>query len=159
MAIYMQLSGARGDVGTKGYENWIQLLSLDASINRGVKNPVGKPRDRTTTNPSFSAFEITKKVDKSSSCLIRSICDANNIPKVLINICTTGVENIPYVKYELNDVLLSHYSCSVLGESDLIETMHLHFAKIQKTYIPRDGNNQAQSPIICGYDLETAQSL
>lgn len=70
--------------------------------------------------------------------------------------CSTDKEIQPYVKYLLENVIVSsHYNYMSSGAVPL-ESLTLNYTKIQKTYIGRDSSNKPLSPNTTGYDLEKA---
>ncbi len=58
--------------------------------------------------------------------------------------------------YILEDTIISHYDVTGIDSdetSELLETVHLNFTKLQMKFIPRDANNQPEGPLVSGYDL------
>ena len=56
--------------------------------------------------------------------------------------------------------MVTHYSEDYdTSNGDSEETICLSYTSIQRTYTPRDTKNQLSSPLITGFDLETAQKM
>ena len=101
-------------------------------------------------------------MDKASPKLFEESCTGTSLGDVTIHACRTSDGLDEYLEYKLSNVIVSHYDVSAAdnGENDdLLETVHLNFTKVQMKYIPRNANNQSESPIIAGYSLETASKL
>ena len=159
MAIYLKANGIQGNATAKGYEQWVELSSLDFDISSKTRMPVGSARERSRGAPEFSEFIFTKNLDNASNPLFQHACTQKVLPIVEIHICSTDANLTPVAKYKLsNTMVTSHKSTSASGAAPL-EVGSLHFTKIECTYIGRDATNQQQAPQISGYNLETAEPM
>lgn len=160
MAIYMKIDGLDGAVTSKGHENWIQLDSFNAGVNRHVTTEVGRVVNRDASVPSFSEVLVTKRPDKSSPLLFEKACLGNAIPEVLIDICATDSDLKPYSQYRLSKVIISRYHDQSQGQAHSgRELLHLNFVQIEKTFTARDIDNKPLSPVTAGYDLQAAEKM
>ena len=156
MAIYMKAKGIFGNATAQGYDKWIELDSIDLGVQRSITTKVGRTSDRERGVPDFSEVEIIKKVDNASNDLFQSVCTGNAIPTVEIHVCSTGKEIQLYIKYLLENVIVSGHHNYMSGVVVPLESLTLNYTKIQKTYIGRDSSNKQLSPNTTGYDLEKA---
>lgn len=159
MAIYMKAKGFSGNVTAKGYENWIELDSVDFGVKRAITTRVGRVSDRERGTPDFSEAEVLKRLDASSNELFQSVCTGSAIPTLEIHLCSTGQTIQPYVKYLLENVIVSSHYNTVVSGAVPYERFTLNYTKIQKSYIGRDGSNQSLAPHTTGYDLEKAGQI
>ncbi len=157
MAIYLKIPGVDGNVTTSGFQNWIEVGSFEYASGRQVKTITGRTTDRESTHPSFSALSVNKLMDKSSPHLLQKMCEGKSLDQVQLQICKSNNSAItPFLKYTLHNVIISHRSVTSNGSANPIENLTLSFTKIEESYVPFDKQNQQQSPITAGYDLETA---
>lgn len=159
MAIYMKVQGITGDVSEKSHEKWIELDSFDLGVKRNVSTRVGRVADRDHGVPDFSEVSIIKRLDMASNNLFQAVCSGDSIGTVEVHICSTGKEFEPYVKYLLENVIVSRHHNYVASGAVPTESLTLNYTKIQKTYIGRDSQHQMQSPHSAGYDLETTRKI
>ncbi len=74
----------------------------------------------------------------------------------------TSTDSDPYLVYTLNNVILNHYDISGSSPKStdmLMETLFLNFTQAQMKFVPRDSSNNAQNPIIAGFDLEKTTKM
>lgn len=159
MAMYMKINGIKGNVSSGGYQDWIELNSLDFNAKRPTSARTGQVTNRSNAIPQFSEVKIVKNLDKSSNPLFDRVCAAKIIPEAEIHICRTDKELTPYAKYVLNDVLVSEHHTHAAGNGAPFETIQLSYTKIKRTYVDVNAKNQGNTPYTSGYDLETAQQV
>jgi len=159
--IYLKSQNIPGDVTAKGYENCVKIKKC---AFEGIENPahvsVGNKLDRTINIPTFSHITLIKLLDKSSPKWFEFAHSSSIIPSVEIHYVTSGDSPQTYAKTVLKNVMVTHYSEDYdTSNGDSEETICLSYTSIQRTYTPRDTKNQLSSPLITGFDLETAQKM
>ena len=156
--IFMQYEGIDGEVAVRGHENEIQLNSFQFGIGRGISSPAGGASGREASAPSISEITVTKVMDKSSPKLFGEAVagQPHKVTIFFVNIVNDKPEN--YVKFELENVLISGYSVSSGGDRPT-ESLSLNFSKITFTYIPIDETGKPGTPESVGYDLATAKKV
>ena len=161
MAIYMKIPGVYGEVTNSDFHAWIDLDSVNfTGITTPTNDIVGRGTSRAVTIPRFGAIAITKAVDKSSIALFEAAHSGKTFPSVEIDFVTTGDPAFAYEKIKLTNVMVTHYSEQKSSEdSRPQEFITLAYEQIEKTYIPRDAENVAQSPITSGFSLPQAKSM
>ena len=159
MSIFLQLSDITGDVTEKNHQGWIELSSVDFGIDRPVKQCVGRMSDRESRLPLFQDLSMTKPIDKSSLALFDSACTGKVIAEATIDFCHTSEPLSTFAKYRLNDVIISEYKDSTLGDTMPLERIKLSYTKIEKTHIPHDNKHQPTSQNSTGFDLIKATKL
>lgn len=163
MAIYMQIKNIKGDVTAKGYENWIELDSINLGVKKNIAHKVGTLHNRQVSLPSMAKITATKKLDRATPLLFSNSCQTKSLGEVHIHICRTGSNLQKFLTYKLSDVIISSYDMHGIAHTDedvnCQEHLALSYGKIEVQFIPRDSKNQAQSPITAGYDLDSAEIL
>lgn len=162
MAIYIMFDGISGDVTTQNYQKWCEVSDIDfTGIHHAINNIIGKAEDRITTRPHFGEIALIKESDSSSIHLFEHSYSGKVIPKVEIHFVSTGNPPTAHTKYLLTNVIISHYSERHFNGSNAMpqEKIRLNYETIQKTYIPRNAQNQLGSPLISGFNLPKASAL
>ena len=168
MTAYLKVNGnseLEGDITASGLEKTTQLLYAGFTIRRSINTQVGNVGDREGGAPFVSYFVIKKEVDKISPYLAREAASGIAIPAIEIKFASTAKELSIYHIIRLENVLISSYSFNHDNRNNLasgakpIEQINLSFTKVEIKNIPHDKYHTAGSPIIAGYDLETAKAL
>lgn len=152
MAIYMKLGNIKGNVTTKGHEEWINVDSFQFGVARGISTPVGNTKNREASAPSLSEVTLSKEMDQSSPYLFNESCVGKGL-KAMFHFCRTAADKLEtYLEVELENALVSNYSVSSGGERP-VETVTLNFTKIVMKYVPWKEDHAKEAPHPAGYDL------
>ncbi len=158
MPIYMNYDGlaVKGDVTAEGHEDWIELNSFQWGVGRGISSPTGASADRESSAPSVSEIVVTKATDSATPKLLNEAYQGEGV-KVEIDFCKTdkGVLEV-YMKYTLENTLISGYSVSSGGDRPM-ESLSLNFTKVEYKNIPTGESVDAKEPEVVIYDLALAK--
>lgn len=154
MPIYMEFQGIKGNVTAAGHEKWIDVGSVQFGVGRGVSTPVGKAADREASAPSVSEVVITKVLDDASCFLFQEALQGKGDKVVKFDFVKSGTGDKleTYLKFQLDDVMVSGYSISSGGDRPT-ESISLNFTKITYTNTPADRKTAAAGPQTYAYDL------
>jgi len=158
MAIYLHVEGLEGDVTAAGHEGWIECLSMDTGVGRGIRTSTGSSQERESAAPSLSDVTIVKAMDKCTPLLFSEACVGKG-KMVKIDLVQTGEQLDTYMGYELTDALISGYSVSASGGEKPAETVSFNFTKIEMKYIPFDQKNNPLGPVPAGYDVSAGKKI
>jgi len=155
MAIYVKVAGINGSVSTKGYEKCFELLEIHLGFCRPVMIE-GNSASRSTGFAKVTQLSANKITDASSSQLLSYLLGNKVIPEMKIFVCSTdGDQTTAHVTYTLSNVIVSELRDAVSSNNSLpLESLQLHFTRIQKAFYPKDSANHSSSPYIITYDLE-----
>ena len=64
MAIYLNIDGLKGDVTAAGHEEWIECMSLQWGVGRGIHTPTGSSQERESSAPFCSAARGSAPAEK-----------------------------------------------------------------------------------------------
>lgn len=150
MAGFIRFPGALiGECNQSGYLGWIELNSVGEMIRRPVETGrVGSARYRSGT--VAEDLQIEKEVDLASVGILNSCAAGVVLPAVLIDLCVSVADSItnekkthphlkPYLKYTLEDVLITEINMNAGGLDDgqvPTESLTLNFDRISWEYIP-----------------------
>ena len=161
MSLYVKFAGLTGSVTTTGFQGWSEVNEMEAgAVNVPVHNTVGKQSDRVQGHPTMGNVLLIKPMDNASIQLLGQAQTGQSFSTVEIDSVSTGNPPQAYHKLILSDATIAHYSRRHSGAGGKpLEYISLTYSKIQETYIPRNGANQAGNPMSTGYDLTKAQKM
>jgi len=159
MAIFLHIDGVKGGVSAQGHEGAIAISSIQHSFQQSVSMPVGRPQDRVRSKPKFSQVILTKTMDSATNSLLNYAYSGKVIPQVECQVASTGDKLSVVAKYIFKNVIIARYETVVGAHGGPIETLAMHFTKMESTYLGRDAQNKMSSPQVTGYNLETADVM
>ena len=160
MAIFMNYNklGIKGNVTAKGYEDWIDISSMQFGVGRAITMDVGNMSNREASRPSLSEVTITKTMDCASGPMLGQSVTGDSGVEVVIAVVATGAKQVEeFCKYTLQDVLVSSYSISAAGDSAPSESLSFSFSDIMCEVTGADKTNKNGKNIKVGYNLVTAE--
>lgn len=151
MPAYLKLGDIKGQATEQNHKDWIIIQSMSSPIHRSI--PQGaRDAQRTRGETVLGDIVVVRELDKSSTKLSEACANGTFYKEVEIHFCTT-VKNKqePYLKYKLNDVIVSSYSFHGNASGDPLpsEEITLAFSKIEWTYIivdPQTGDVKGNVP-------------
>ena len=152
MGLYMYYPGLKGDATEKGYKDWITLQSVHFGTSRSVASSVGSTAGREASVPNISEITVAKQLDAASAGLFRASVTLSKGQSVNIAFTRTGAQGEAYLKYQLDDVLITGHSISTAGDRP-VEQVSISCAKFQMTVTTTDSGNNPLAPMTSGYDL------
>jgi len=159
MAIYMKIDGVKGSSTDDHHKDWIELLSMNYQIKKGVTNKIGYKSDRQVGLPYIGEMIINKPYDKSSYFLFQKTLDNTSIPEVTINLCHTGNGSQQNRQYVLNNVIVSYFEEISHGDANAhgTEYIRLNFTQIEKRDTAYDALGKPEAPKSVTYNLAKAE--
>lgn len=150
---FLELDGVPGESTRKGFEDQIEVESLDF----GVDNPTssGPGAGRGAGKASIRPLSITKQVDKASPKLFDACAHGKHFPKATITFHRSGGdEPVDYLVYNLEKVYISNYQIN--GSSGMEdrprEQISLDFGKVEVTYTPQTETGAKGGPVVGTFD-------
>lgn len=149
--VFMKIDGVDGAATQRGFERWIELISVDQSMsNNGSKQMGGAGAGR----PSFSDIKIKKGVDKTSPLLAIKAVTGSHYPVVTITFA--GVNGNESYTIILKEVFISGVStdteCNPACKT--FEEIRLSFGEITWEYKESNGTITRK-----GYNVKTARTF
>ena len=160
MPIFIKIEGISGDVTQDKYKGWIDAESLQWGVGRSISTPVGSTMNREASEPTVSELSFTKIMDRSTAQLLQESCTGSTAKKVTVEFLTTSNPPKTYMKYEMEDALVSGYSASGAGAgpSRPTEIISLNFTKITTTYTVSDEKGKDIDTLSAHYDSTTGKA-
>jgi type VI secretion system Hcp family effector len=132
--IFLLLDGVAGEVTQKGHEKWIKLDSYSVGFDSGGVRRT--PGGASAGKPACSVLEATKAFDSSSPLLMTAVMTGKQFQKAEIHFLRTGTDGGAdvFLKYDLQDVILSSLGDSGGSDGAPTESLSLNFGKAIVTY-------------------------
>ena len=128
MPIYMRIPGFTGEVLQDGFEGAFELFSFSwGESNVGTTaSGVGAGRAQ------HSGFTVTKRTDKGSPSLMLACAKGELLPAVQVVLLQSSRDRLTqYLRYVLNNVIITSYSVGAGGDEIPTESLSLNFTKIE----------------------------
>jgi len=158
MSIYLKMDGIKGNVTVKEHKDWIDVESIQWRVVRAISNALGSSAGWETSKTGISEVSITKTMDASSPLLFTEACDGKTQKTYIHLTSSDSGKNTTYMKYELEDCMVSSYSVSSEGELPT-ESITFTFTKMSMKFIPHNKSGEPLHPIPASYDMTTGTIL
>lgn len=158
--VLLDLDGVEGESLVKGFEGKIEIISISWGVS--MPTSLGAGTGGGVCQANFSDLSLAKYTDKSTPALFSGCCSGKHFDKMTLTLLKSGGDDpVPYLKYEMTDVMITSFNLSdSAGSGSLaVESLSLAYNTIEMTYTGQkdDGTPDAQTPI--GWDLTTNAKL
>jgi type VI secretion system secreted protein Hcp len=151
---FLKLGDIQGEAQDADFKNQIELHSFSwgatnvSSFAKGSGATIGKSQ--------VEDMHFTKKADKSSPKLFEAVATGLPYTKATITLVKqSGDTKIPYLKYDLDNVVVTAYQVSATQNHQLPdETFSLHFVKVKMTYTVEDNTGKPAGAVEAGWDIQ-----
>lgn len=105
---------------------------------------------------SMKDFHFTKRVDKATPKLFLACASGEHIPEVVMVARKAGKDQQEFLKVTIKDVLVSSYTTSGTGDSDIVprDQISLNFAKIEIEYKEQKEDGTLAGVVKSGWDAK-----
>lgn len=148
--MFLKLDGIEGESADSRHPKEIEVFSFSQGISTPPPLPGGGGG-----KASFSDFNITKLVDKSTPTLYLKCAQGSHIKEALLVLRQSGASGFEFYKIKLTDVLITSVqtSGSSGGDNRPAESISLNFARIEWTYIPQKADGSADTPVVTTWNI------
>ncbi|MBL1278381.1 MAG: type VI secretion system tube protein Hcp [Ectothiorhodospiraceae bacterium] len=160
MAIYLGFESIKGNVTAAGFEQCVEINTMEFGVKRPIRMEVGKMANREVGKPSLSTVTLTKTADNSVAALFKEAVSGSSGKKATLNVVRTGSDKVEtFLEYTLYDCLINSYRIMAIGDEEPQENISLSFSQCEITYKDHNATNKTGSPQRTGYDLAKAIPL
>ncbi len=157
---FLRIDGIEGESTDADHNKWIDVHSY----SWGVETPAldsSAPRDRTSGKVNFIDLGILKSVDRATPDLMIHCANGKRIPTVELEGVRTGGERHTFVKYVLNDCMVSSVNDDGTDSSQErpSEAVTFRYRKVTVEYRPIDQAGTPTPPVSRGWDIETNREV
>jgi type VI secretion system secreted protein Hcp len=146
-----------GEATATGFEGAIEILSFSVGATQSVNMSGG---GQGSGKAHVSDFSVMKKTDVSSAQLFAKVCDGKHFEKATVSFRKAGGEQVVYLKYIFEHVLVSsiQWSGSSGGEDVPTEGVSFAFKKVTMEYSGQTEAGEAAGPQKAMYDIAKVSS-
>ena len=128
---FLSIDGVHGESTDPDHANWIEIISLCHELSRPEE---GGPGVRVAD------FAVTKVIDSSTPALHKLCCTGQYIPIVMVELCEVGGSKHVYMRWTLQDVVVSSVRLSGQASDDVyarpLEEVSFRFGVVRWEYVP-----------------------
>ncbi len=145
----------KGESTDKEHKDWCEIQSFSHGAHQPTSGASGSG-GRTAAGVQFGEFSISKFVDKASPDILQACCNGEHIPEIEMNaIMTTNKKRNVYLKYKLENVVVSNYTIMGNGNGEKpTEAISLNPGKITEIYTPVDHKGNKGKEVSRGWDIQ-----
>jgi type VI secretion system secreted protein Hcp len=140
MAAFMKMAGIEGEATDSGHKSWIKIESMSSPVFRSIAEGA-KDHERSRGTTTLGDIVVVRQLDKSSVKLQEACANGTPYKEVEIHFCTqANNKEEPYLKYKLENVIVSSYSFhgNSSGDPKPTEEITLNATKATWTYTTID---------------------
>jgi len=136
--IYMKLPGLGGELEDADRSDWIDVLSL--AWGTGVypdraTQAVRRCSGYRAGESVVGELTLTRSTDEASSALGLACTEGRHFPVMFVELADSRSAAGRYIRYELQDVMMTSYSISIAGDSPT-ESFTFDFVKAESRALP-----------------------
>ena len=141
---FMNIDGIQGDSTDDAHADWIEILSFSHGLAQDVGGSRSGGGAASAGRVDMSDFTIVKELDSASPLLHLQCCNGKHVPKVEIDLCRSGESKNLFMKYTLEDVLITQVSSGGASGADMpTEQVSFNAGKVLWSYTKTDPKSGA----------------
>ena len=150
--IFLKIDGVDGGSQSEKFVKWITL----ESFSWGETQVVASNSDGAATGkPQASALKVAGPVQQSSPKLMVACAAGTHFQKVQLVVINTRNNASPFLKFELEEVLVSSYEVGGNGSSNQLpsDNFSLNFVKLTESFVPQNRDGTLGPEIRAGFNF------
>jgi type VI secretion system secreted protein Hcp len=138
---FIKIDGIPGESTDTKHKDWIEIDSFSWGISQHSAGSESSGGARSSQRVDHQDFSLVHTIDKSSPMLFAKCCSGEHIKNAKIELCRATGDKTPYMKYNLEDVLISSLAPGGSRQEEMnlpIEEIGLSYGKIEVVYTLTD---------------------
>jgi type VI secretion system secreted protein Hcp len=158
--MFLKIDGIDGESTDDKHKKWIEIDDFNHSVSQPV-TAASKAGGRVGGRADFADLVVTKTIDLSTPSLYLHCSNGKHIPKVELEFCLATDKKHTFMKYTLEDVIVSSVSPSGSITNDVKPGEQVTFAygKITWEYTPIDHAGRPGASQRKAWDLEANKQM
>jgi type VI secretion system secreted protein Hcp len=150
--IFLKIEGVDGESMDKSHGKEIDILSLSwsSALQSSKTGGAGKA--------SVEDLSVTKYIDKATPKLFESLATGKHIAEAKLVVRSAGGNPVEYLKYTLQDIIVTSYSTGSSGEDRPTENVSFSYGKIEVEYTELNPDGTPKQVIVQGWDAAKKQA-
>ena len=159
--VYIQIDGIKGEATDDAHMDWIACESVKWEITQPKSATASTSGGHTAERCVHKDIVISKLADLSSPLLLQSCSSGKTIPKAKLEFMRADGEKaaIKYFEIELENVLISGVSPSIVEGKFLTEEVSLKYSKVKWKYTQQKISGGAAGNTTGGWDLAANKTV
>ncbi|MHC4460355.1 MAG: Hcp family type VI secretion system effector [Planctomycetota bacterium] len=157
--MYLWIDGVPGESTDDRHRDWIDIVSFDSKVSTVAGGTQTSGGGSTGTRPEFAEITVGKVIDKATPKLSLHCCNGRHIPEVIIELCRAMGEKQVYMKYTLQDVIVSAVGPVTVDPSNQLEQVSFRFGRIEWEYTLTDPDGSPGGTVQEGWDLAQNRAM
>jgi len=151
--MYLWIDGIQGESTDDRHKGWIDIVSYDSKVSTAEGATTSREGAYTGSRPQFSEITVGKVIDKATPKLYRYCCNGKHIPEVIIELCRAMGEKQVYMKYTLQDVIVSAVGPVTVDPGSQLEQVSFRFGRIEWQYTLTNPDGSPGDPVQEGWNI------
>ena len=147
--IYLKLGDINGESTDNQHKAWIDIFSYSGGVSPGSV-AVGNGAARAVAATNCAPLTVKKLFDRASPTLFTAAVTGQHFSKAQFDFVHADAARDVFIKFELNDVVVSATSQSAAaGEGGAAtENLSLNFGGVKITYQPQNADGSPGDPVV-----------
>lgn len=154
---FLKIDVVPGECTDEKHKEWIEVLSYSHGVSQAVSGSVSSGGGRSAQRCDHSDLSIVKTLDKTSPKLNLFCCNGTHIADIILELCRSGGDKVPYMTYNIKDSIISSVrpgGSSQGSEALPLEEVTFNYGKITWTYQETDHKTgQPKGKVETNWDL------
>jgi len=156
--IHLKLDGIKGESVDLQHKDEIDIFSWNWGVAAPL--PVAGGGGGGAGRPAFTDLTFTHRADRASPGLWAACATGRHIKEARLAIAHAGAAAPDYILIKLGDVAVTSVALADVandGQAPL-ETVTLHYAKVEYDYRPQNANGSLGGAVVFKYDLKAGKA-
>jgi len=155
---FINIAGVPGECTTKGYENWIQVITYSFGVSQHSGGSMSAAGGLSGGRADFDALTFQHTLDSAAPALALACSSGQHLKTATLAVCrsTGDGQSTKFMEYAMTDVIvtkISHALATNGPDPITTETVGLAFGQITWTYtvVGQDGKKKGDKKT--GWDV------
>lgn len=147
--IFMKLGDIKGESTDDKHKDWIELFSYSGGVSQ-ASVAVGNGAARAVATTNCAPLKVQKLFDRASPTLLAAAVTGQHFSNAEVDFVRADAGREVFIKFELNDVVVSSTAQSAAAGEDSTptENLSLNFGGVKVTYQPQNADGSPSDPVV-----------
>lgn len=152
--VYLQIDGIQGESTDDKHKDWIEVSNVVFGVHQPRAESVSTAGGHTNGRAELHPVTFRKLADIATPILFQNCATGKTISKAVFEFMRADGDGkpIPYLKIELENVMISNYAPNSGNSGTFAEEVQLAFAKLKMTYTKQSIRGGTQGTTAGGWD-------
>jgi type VI secretion system secreted protein Hcp len=153
--VYLQIDGIKGESTDNAHKDWIECKSVNFGVLQPRSATASSAGGHTAERCEHKDIMVTKLADLATPLLLEQCSMGKTIPKAKFDFMRADADGkrVTYFNIELENVLVSSVSPSVVEGDILTESVSIKYSKVKWKYVQQKISGGTGGNTAGGWDL------